>query len=201
MMTTTISSSPFFRTQIETQPHTQKCSLSLSLSLSRETKGKKRGKRAKIKKNRERERERERSIFFQQMEEDFVSLSFSSSSSYSSERYQREKKERSVLLASSVSRRASLSLSLDARARARGGFKKIYTIDPSRFLPQTLLLLWLSGENISKGERETRKKEKQKQTLFFTLTQTDCLLADVALTAALLSGIKPEADKVQAIFY
>jgi len=33
------------------------------------------------------------------------------------------------------------------------------------------------------------------------LTQTDCLLADdVVLTAALLSGIKPEADKVQAIF-
>ena len=33
------------------------------------------------------------------------------------------------------------------------------------------------------------------------MTQTDCLLADdVVLTAALLSGIKPEADKVQAIF-
>ena len=36
--------------------------------------------------------------------------------------------------------------------------------------------------------------------VLFTLTQTDCLLADVVLTAALLSGIKPEADKVQAIF-
>ena len=52
------------------------------------------------------------------------------------------------------------------------------------------------------GERNPKKEKQNLCSLYsFTLTQTDCLLADVVLTAALLSGIKPEADKVQAIFY
>jgi len=103
------------------------------------------------------------------------------------------------------------SLSLSRRARALGGFKKKYAIDqklssPSPFLPQerereSNSFLLVSGER-EHLERETQKKKNKISTLYsFTLTQTDCLLADVVLTAALLSGIKPEADKVQAIFY
>jgi hypothetical protein len=66
---------------------------------------------------------------------------------------------------------------------------------------EQLFPLLVSGER-EHLERETQKKKNKISTLsILTLTQTDCLLADVVLTAALLSGIKPEADKVQAIFY
>ena len=104
-----------------------------------------------------------------------------------------------------------LSLSLDARARSVALKKNMQSIKSSlpllRFFPKsereraTLSSSCVRGERTF-GERNPKKEKQNLCSLYsFTLTQTDCLLADVVLTAALLSGIKPEADKVQAIFY
>jgi len=184
-------------------------SLSLSLfSLEREQKAQKnKAKNRATKSKNQKKTEREIYLFPTNGGRDFVSLSlsFSSSSSSSSERDIREKRERSVL----VSRRG-FSLSLDARARSVAFKKNMQSIKSSlpllRFFPKSERERATLSSSCVRGERTfgERNPKKEKQNLYslysFTLTQTDCLLADVVLTAALLSGIKPEADKVQAIF-
>jgi len=103
------------------------------------------------------------------------------------------------------------SLSLSTRARARWLSKKICNRSKALFPfsvssprereREQLFPPCVRGERTF-GERNPKKEKQNLYSLYsFTLTQTDCLLADVVLTAALLSGIKPEAAKVQAIFY
>ena len=197
--TTTISSSPFFRSQIETI-HTQKYSLSLSHDIKERQKAQKQ-KKTRQKRGRKNQKKREREIYLFPTNggEDFasLSLSFSSSPSSSEEETTETHRRRETTLGffsprRPSPRRASLSLSLSQRFSSPRG--------STTFL--------VPGREHFRG-RETRERKKKKKTnllslsvcVLFTLTQTDCLLADVVLTAALLSGIKPEADKVQAIFY
>ena len=200
--TTTISSSPFFRSQIETI-HTQKYSLSLSHDIKERQKAQKQ-KKTRQKRGRKNQKKREREIYLFPTNggEDFasLSLSFSSSPSSSEEETTETHRRRETTLgffctAPSVSSTSfSLSLSLS----------KIFFPEGEHNFPP----LSRPGERTFSRERNPREKKKKRRQIYslcvcvlFTLTQTDCLLADVVLTAALLSGIKPEADKVQAIFY
>jgi hypothetical protein len=201
--TTTISSSPFFRSQIETI-HTQKYSLSLSHDI-RETKGTKQ-KKTRQKRGRKNQKKREREIYLFPTNggEDFASLSLSLFLFFffffrrRDDRNASEKRNNARFFLHRAVRLLDelLSLSLSLKDFLPRGGAQLSSSLSSR------------GENIFEGEKNPREKKKKRRQIYslcvcvlFTLTQTDCLLADVVLTAALLSGIKPEADKVQAIFY
>ena len=157
--TTTISSSPFFRSQIETI-HTQKYSLSLSHDIKERQKAQKQ-KKTRQKRGRKNQKKREREIYLFPTNggEDFasLSLSFSSSPSSSEEETTETHRRRETTLGFFSPRRPSfdelLSLSLSLKDFLPRGGAQLSSSLSSR------------GENIFEGEKPEREKKKKKTNL------------------------------------